>query len=92
MADKGERYYLRRWVEVTKAEYVAAEQEFGFFNTMGKPDEPATAAFGTSGVDEVEGKTTWESTRVMPKHRGSKRHRPKMAEWLDTGEIEGHRL
>ena len=34
-----------RWVEVTKAQYVAAERAAGFFNTMGEPGEPATSAF-----------------------------------------------
>lgn len=47
-----ERYWLREpndsdYREVTCAEYVAAERQAGFHNTMGKPDEPATASFTT---------------------------------------------
>ena len=39
------------WREVTKAEYVAAERHAGFHNTTGRPDEPATAAWGgNSGI------------------------------------------
>lgn len=40
--------------EVTCAEYVAVERRHGFNNTLGKPDEPATATFtaadGTRGT------------------------------------------
>jgi len=39
-----DRYYLNG-AEVTKAEFVAAERRSGFYNTMGQPDEPATASF-----------------------------------------------
>jgi hypothetical protein len=35
----------KKWVKVTKATYVAAERAAGFYNTLGQPDEPATAAF-----------------------------------------------
>lgn len=48
------RYWLSQeyedpqWREVTKEEYVNAERAAGFHNTMGQPDEPATASFGTS--------------------------------------------
>ena len=44
-----ERYYLTLGDaperEVTKAEYVRAERRAGFYNTLGQPDEPATASF-----------------------------------------------
>lgn len=33
------------WVEVDKAEFVRRERGAGFRNTLGYPDEPATAAF-----------------------------------------------
>lgn len=43
------RYYLTEGDsperEVTKAQFVSAERRAGFTNTMGQPDEPATAAF-----------------------------------------------
>ena len=48
------RYWLSdvihppQWREVTKEEYVRAERQAGFHNSMGYPDEPATAAFGDS--------------------------------------------
>lgn len=32
--------------EVTMAEWVAAEREAGFHNTMGRPEEPATWSWG----------------------------------------------
>jgi len=44
-----------KWIEVTKAQYVAAERAAGFFNTMGQPDEPATSAF--LGADGSMGST-----------------------------------
>jgi hypothetical protein len=47
------KYYLSEddgntWDEVTKEEYVRAERAAGFHNTMGRPDEPATAGFSSS--------------------------------------------
>lgn len=47
------RYFLFRsddWIEVTKEEYVRVERQAGFRNTMGQPDEPATAAFGSGAL------------------------------------------
>lgn len=51
------RYFLKTawlpddmWVEVTKAEFVRAERDAGFRNTMGEPDEPATGGFHGHGV------------------------------------------
>lgn len=48
------RYFLTRddsdEKEVTKEEFVHAERAAGFKNTMGFPDEPATASFGASNV------------------------------------------
>lgn len=38
------------WREVTKLEYVALERAMGFNNTMGEPEEPATAAFSRNRV------------------------------------------
>lgn len=37
-------------VEVTKAEFVRAERNAGFHNTMGRPDEPATGGFGNGSI------------------------------------------
>lgn len=34
--------------EVSKADYVRAERASGFYNTLGQPDEPATAGFSRS--------------------------------------------
>lgn len=45
--------------EVTKEEYVIAERESGFYNTLGFPDEPATSAF--VGIFGVRGHTEFES-------------------------------
>ena len=42
------------WVDdqqVTKADYVKAERDAGFRNTLGQPDEPATAAWWGTGSD-----------------------------------------
>jgi hypothetical protein len=36
------------WEEVPKADFVSAERCAGFRNTMGLPDEPATAGFSSS--------------------------------------------
>lgn len=54
-------FYIVNGAEVTKAEYVAAERRCGFFNTLGHPDEPATARFsaatgtwGRTGSDTEE--------------------------------------
>lgn len=49
------------WREVDKSEYVVVERASGFHNTMGRPDEPATASF--SGGDGTQG-TTFEPTPV----------------------------
>lgn len=44
-------FWLKRddgpWVEVDKAEYVREERSADFRNTLGRPDEPATAAFSS---------------------------------------------
>lgn len=45
--------------EVTKEEYVIAEREAGFYNTLGMPDEPATSAF--VGLFGIRGHTEFES-------------------------------
>lgn len=39
--ERGER-------EVTKEEYVRVERNAGFWNTLGRPDEPGTSSFGSS--------------------------------------------
>lgn len=48
------RYFLgfggQPLAEVSKAEFVAAERAAGFHNTMGRPDEPATAGFSNGAV------------------------------------------
>lgn len=47
------RYFLSagcREREVTKAEFVRAERKAGFRNTMGQPNEPATASFSNGTV------------------------------------------
>lgn len=36
--------------EVSKEDWVWAERLAGFHNTMGKPSEPATAAFSAKGI------------------------------------------
>lgn len=33
------------WYSATRAEYVAAERQAGFHNSLGKPGEPATSAW-----------------------------------------------
>ncbi len=37
--------------EVTKAQFVRAERQAGFRNTMGQPLEPATNGFGGKGIN-----------------------------------------
>ena len=51
-----ERFFLKAdwtgWREVTKVQWVSAERNAGFHNTMGQPNEPGTGGFsgrGTSG-------------------------------------------
>jgi hypothetical protein len=56
MTQNPDRYFVQMgdespWIEVTKASYVDAERMAGFRNTMGRPDEPATAGFGANGVN-----------------------------------------
>ncbi len=56
------RYYLTEEREVTKEEYVAAERRAGFYNTMGQPEEPATASFsGQCGDTEIRGRTEYSA-------------------------------
>lgn len=51
------------WVEVDKAEYVRRERDAEFRNTLGYPDEPATAAFS----DYRPGRgTTIRGTTIRP--------------------------
>jgi hypothetical protein len=58
-----DRYYLTEEREVTKAEYVRAERRAGFFNTLGEPEEPATASFsGTAEGHPVSGRTEYVRT------------------------------
>lgn len=49
MANRTEAFFITRdnepEKEVTKGEFVRAEREAGFHNTMGQPLEPATAGF-----------------------------------------------
>lgn len=59
-----DRYYLTEGDsperEVTKAEFISAERRAGFVNTMGEPDEPATAGFsGRAGDTEVSGRVVY---------------------------------
>lgn len=58
------RYYLTEGDsperEVTKAQFVSAERRAGFTNTMGEPDEPATAGFsGRHGDTKVGGRVVY---------------------------------
>lgn len=62
-----DRFWLRHpldgvHVEVTKAEYVLVERDQGFRNTVGRPADPATAAF--TGLDRISG-TTLEPDTVI---------------------------
>lgn len=54
MADD-DRYFIRTgdstpWREVDKEDYVNAERMAGFYNTLGQPEEPATAGFSNGRV------------------------------------------
>lgn len=57
------KYFLTRGdqpeVEVTKEQFVSAERQAGFYNTMGRPDEPATGGFTAyvRGEEEISGRT-----------------------------------
>lgn len=55
-------YFLRYdngpWENVSKQDWVRAERAAGFVNTLGRPDEPGTASFGsTVGDRHVDGRT-----------------------------------
>lgn len=55
MTAEQDRYFLRtgkgsRWQEVSKEDYVSAERSAGFFNTLGRPYDPATAGFHSGNV------------------------------------------
>lgn len=52
-------------VQVSEADYVAAERAAGFRNTLGRPDEPATSAWKGRGVDGTmhSGRMGFMSTR-----------------------------
>lgn len=56
------RYFLNG-TEVSKAEFVVAERSCGLNNTLGQPDEPATAGFSgwIDGKREVTGRVEWIS-------------------------------
>lgn len=45
--------------EVTMEEYVAAERQAGFYNTLGHPERPATASFSTTARGGMEGRQEW---------------------------------
>lgn len=56
------KYFIgqgNEYKEVSKEEYVIAEREAGFYNTLGYPDEPATSAF--VGLFGIRGYTEFES-------------------------------
>jgi hypothetical protein len=60
------RYFLstdltEEW-EVTMQEWVAAERRAGFTNTLGHPERPGTAGFGTTQFDGLAGRIE----RVVP--------------------------
>lgn len=61
---KSSRYFLTEEREVTKEEYVRAERKAGFHNTMGQPNEPATASFSDG---KVSGRME-EGTEVLDNH------------------------
>ena len=48
--------------EVSKERWVAVERQAGFHNTLGHPEEPATAAFSTTAYGGIEGR----KERVTP--------------------------
>lgn len=53
--------------EVTKEKFVAIERAAGFHNTMGHPNEPATAGFsGRAHGHEIKGRTetTWPEEKT----------------------------
>lgn len=53
-------------VEVTKAKFVAIERREGFHDTMGEPDEPATAGFGSNRHGEgIAGRIVWDRSPVF---------------------------
>lgn len=48
--------------EVTKEEWVSAERQAGFYNTMGHPEEPGTGGFSTTQHGGLKGRIE----RVVP--------------------------
>ena len=69
-----QRYWLKindaAFVEVSMVAFVAAERLCGFHNTMGRPDLPATAGFGWTGLsgDSVRGRVTGLQEPEPPTH------------------------
>lgn len=67
----GRRYYVTEGHaterEVTKAEYVSAERRAGFTNTLGRPNDPATASFSrSSGGTEIRGRMEFAGGPLPP--------------------------
>ncbi len=54
MTSGNARYFITRGdspeQEVTEEEFVRAEREAGFYNTRGRPSEPATASFSSGRI------------------------------------------
>jgi hypothetical protein len=72
MAD---RYFLTRdddsEIEVSKAEFVRAERQAGFRNTMGQPSEPATGGFSNSTKDSrISGRIEFVRDEEICEHPG----------------------
>lgn len=69
------KYYVTRpgspEKQVSKLEYVRAERANGFYNTLGKPDEPATASWSkTLYRRNYDGKRVPETTSGRYKTTG----------------------
>lgn len=69
MTQSADRYFIQMgdnglWNEVSKLDYVNAERMAGFHNTLGQPDEPATAGF-SGGI--VHGRLCYQG-QGLPKN------------------------
>lgn len=45
--------------EVTEEEFVRAERQAGFYNTLGHPEKPATAGFSTTAQGGMRGRVSY---------------------------------
>ena|SRR5665213_397553 len=94
-----ERFFLKTdwtsWQEVTKEQWVKAERNAGFINTMNKPDELATGGFNARGISGmiISSSTKPEDYSWNPIFRKAvwpQEHCYECGEFVDEGTGEHH--